>query len=575
MPSSAQSMIAAFTQGKQLAHQREQDEIAQEDRKLQQDLLKHRLAQMKMEDRILQFKAKTGAAEDTIKDIASTSISTLPASQKTATFGALPAPNPLTPGEDDQMPPELSSVLASLGQQPAAVETMSQRPNPVTMPGFPEMGIPERQVQPLTLEDNLAQQAAIRYQTMMTTPRDMAPDHTYGMPGQDPVMVGAPKPPQVDMSPQASMEGNRRVWQVFDPKTGAMRTVPGGAPIPPAASQSAAGAGPELTTVIDQRPDKESGNQIVPGTGSTANAIFQDAMSYALEGKMPTMGMGSSPRIANARSAIRNTAGALVAAAGVDMPTLRAEYRANATSLNRMIPLYNQTVAFADSALASARMAEQAGQKVFRTGIPVANRMYNWLNKTLKGNDKLTEFEVFVFTAARDYAKVTSGGALSIAELSVQAAAKADELLNAAQTPEAFRGAIRGIERDMANVMDTQRTRIGAVAQTVARFLDATNPPPVSADDYAARAAQPQTLSGPQTAGTGTGWALGDQPRSLVGPDGGVVTFPTDAAFKAAQKDVGLGAVPAAGPGGVQTKTTKFGTFESTDGGVNWTKVGG
>jgi hypothetical protein len=246
-------------------------------------------------------------------------------------------------------------------------------------------------------------------------------------------------------------------------------------------------APPAEPVVFDQRPDPETANKIIPGIGSTPNSIWQDGIQYAVSGQMPTLGMGSGAGISQTRQSIRNTGNALIAKSGMDAPTIRTAYSANKKSLDRMVPLYNQTVAFANSALASLDYAMEAGEKVWNAGVPTANRMRNWLSGTLAPNEKLSAFEVFVFTAARDYAKVTSGGALSIAELSVAAAQKADELLNSAQSPEQFKAAAGAMRQDMANVMDTQRQGIGGVSETIARFLDTTNPSPVTGEDFAKR----------------------------------------------------------------------------------------
>jgi hypothetical protein len=169
--------------------------------------------------------------------------------------------------------------------------------------------------------------------------------------------------------------------------------------------------------------------------------------------------------------------------------------------MDRMVPLYNQTTAFANSALASLNFAVESGEKVWNAKIPTANRMRNWLSGTLAPNEALSEFEVFVYTAARDYAKVTSGGALSIAELSVAAAQKADILLNSAQSPGQFKAAANAMRRDMGNVMDTQRDQIGGVSKIMASFLQTVNPAPVSAKDFSERlTAGPTSLTEPPPA---------------------------------------------------------------------------
>ena len=51
----------------------------------------------------------------------------------------------------------------------------------------------------------------------------------------------------------------------------------------------------------------------------------------------------------------------------------------------------------------------------------------------------------------------------------------ADQLLNAAQTPEAFNAAIGAMQKDMQNVTANQVKQIGSVSGTVAKFLAKAN----------------------------------------------------------------------------------------------------
>lgn len=282
--------------------------------------------------------------------------------------------------------------------------------------------------------------------------------------------------------------------------------------------------------VLTERPAPDEGDKIIPGLGSTPNSIFQNGIFFALTGKMPPLGMGNQGGIAQTRQSIQNTGNALIAKSGLDSATVRSAYQANQKSMDRMVPLYNQTTAFANSALASLNFAVESGEKVWNAKVPTVNRMRNWLSGTLAPNEALSEFEVFVYTAARDYAKVTSGGALSIAELSVAAAQKADQLLNSAQSPEQFKAAANAMKRDMGNVMDTQRDQIGSVSQIMASFLNTVNPAPVSARDFSERVtAGPTSAQKTATPAAGT--------FTAVTGDGRTVTFPSLAARDAAVKE--------------------------------------
>jgi hypothetical protein len=72
----------------------------------------------------------------------------------------------------------------------------------------------------------------------------------------------------------------------------------------------------------------------------------------------------------------------------------------------------------------------------------------------------LTKFETYVYTAAREYAKVTSGGAASAQGLTDAAAREAEKLLNTAQSPRAFAAAVQAMRDDMANVQKNYQAQV-------------------------------------------------------------------------------------------------------------------
>ncbi|MCX6551170.1 MAG: hypothetical protein NTY02_09240 [Acidobacteria bacterium] len=252
-------------------------------------------------------------------------------------------------------------------------------------------------------------------------------------------------------------------------------------PIPPA---SAGGAGSdalaEAGEVTAKRPDPKSANIIDRKTGLTPNAIYQNGITYALKGTMPTLGMGGKGIVTTARMAIQNTGAALADAAGTDIATLQAEYKANASTLANLLPKYNTLAAYADTANANLGLALEQSAKVGRAGAPAANRFVQWVQKGAgtSGLPDLSAFEVAIYSAAREYAKVTSGAFLSASELSTTAAKKADELINTAQNPEQFAAVAQMMQKDMDNVTGPWLNRINTVSGTIAGFLKVVHEKP-------------------------------------------------------------------------------------------------
>jgi hypothetical protein len=268
------------------------------------------------------------------------------------------------------------------------------------------------------------------------------------------------------------------------------------------------GGGFVLPDVVFTRPTREEGVLPVKGTLLTRNGVFQGAIDMALTGKAPTFTRASGPvaaLIPATQAAVRNSNAELLARSGMDAGVIKSAYAANAKTLGTMIPRYNQSVGYADSALASLNFAEAAGEKVKRSPTTALNTLRNWWNRDIQGNKELSEFEVYVYSAARDYAKVTSGAEASVAELTVSAAAKADQLLNVSQSPERFAGAIAAMRKDMANAVENRRAKIGETSKVIADFLFSIDPPPVTAEDYAGRvlSASPNINSGIVAPSTG------------------------------------------------------------------------
>lgn len=252
---------------------------------------------------------------------------------------------------------------------------------------------------------------------------------------------------------------------------------------------------PNQSTMFELTPDKpsaENGNVSDPRTGITPNAVYQNAIAYGLEGKLPTLGMGSRQQVINARNAVQNKAGAIAQASGVTLSQVRAEYAANRSALAKILPQNVATEAAANTASDNLDLAAQASGQVPRTGSRLANRYLLWTQGNLTPATGLTKFEVYVYTAAREYAKVTSGGALSTAGLTDSAAKEAEKLLSVSQSPEAFAAAVDAMKQDMQNVLTERQKSLARVSSTIASFL---NGAPVSADTIAPQ--QPQTPQAP------------------------------------------------------------------------------
>ncbi len=247
---------------------------------------------------------------------------------------------------------------------------------------------------------------------------------------------------------------------------------------PPAAIQvnnMLAAADAKAGPVTAQRPSGPSANVVDTRTGFTPNGLYQASIANALQGTMPALGLGQAPRAIAARAAVVNTAGALAAQAGTDLPTLRAEYKANASTLTRLLPQATATANANNTMSDNLDLALAKSADVARSGSKLVNRYLQWAQGELTPAKGLAEFETYVYTAAREYAKVTSGGAASSQGLTDSAAREASKLLNVAQAPEVFAGVVQAMKNDAGNVVTEQTKGLGRVSSTIANFFSVAN----------------------------------------------------------------------------------------------------
>jgi len=240
-------------------------------------------------------------------------------------------------------------------------------------------------------------------------------------------------------------------------------------------ARSVAGVDGQADDVMTAPPDPKTANVINPRTGRTPAAIWQDSLTYALQNKLPALGLSSKGIGANAKAAIQNTAGAIAQAAGVDLPTVQQEFKNNQSVLNNLMPKYMMLASSADTANLNLQKALDQSPNVPRTGSPLVNRYEQYLlGHQLTGDPALTKLETYIYAAAREYAKVTGGSYMSAAELSNAGAKKAEELLNAAQTPDQFKSAAAAMQDDMVNVgtpLGDALKKINEASPNVARLL--------------------------------------------------------------------------------------------------------
>lgn len=331
-----------------------------------------------------------------------------------------------------------------------------------------------------------AQQAISRDLTKpIPVPKDTTIIQPSATPGQAPTVLatGIHEPDSLQSESDWMLNGKPvPIWA--NPKTGWRGTEIGGpdltkqlVKIPPAAIQvqNIVQNAAQNAAVSAARPDPTTANIPDKVTGLTPNARWQMGAEWALKGDMPNQGLGSTPRAQAVRSLIPNQGSAMAAAAGVDIPTLRAQYRANTTALNQLLPRATATANAMNTATDNLDLALTQSAEVARSNAKLVNRYTQWAQGELTAAKGLTQFETYIYTAAREYAKVTGGGALSAQGLTDSAQREASRLLNTAMAPDAFAAAVGAMKDDMSNVTAEQARGLSKISDTIGNFFAATN----------------------------------------------------------------------------------------------------
>lgn len=182
--------------------------------------------------------------------------------------------------------------------------------------------------------------------------------------------------------------------------------------------------------------------------GMTGDALDIAANNYIATRTLPAMGMGGTTQ----RVRIINRAGEIMRDRGIpfdDLPQRQAAFKAAQGELNQLQAQRGKVMAFADTADKNLDMALQMSAKVPRIGIPQINAWLQTGQTKWTGDPALAGFAAATRVGINETAKVTSG---QVSGVSTDTARKEIEnMLNTAQTPDAFRQVVETLRLDMAN----------------------------------------------------------------------------------------------------------------------------
>lgn len=215
------------------------------------------------------------------------------------------------------------------------------------------------------------------------------------------------------------------------------------------------------------RPVGAEGNVMHSTLRMTPNGLFQDAQTVIATGQYPQMSRGNDPASQAKRAAIDSKIGAIAAAAGMDVPTLRAFYKSNAKSLQQQQSAYDVASVAISKADRDVDLLEKILPKVGDTGSPLFNKPLRAFEKDVAGNADLSEMATRLRSVQSEYTRILNasptgaGGGV----MSDSARHEVDALLAGNATVPQMLRSIAALKSEGANRLLSQGEQIQRIQQ--------------------------------------------------------------------------------------------------------------
>lgn len=183
------------------------------------------------------------------------------------------------------------------------------------------------------------------------------------------------------------------------------------------------------------------------GADATPESIDTLTDKYLATGEVPATGMGGL----DFKTKIFNNASDRLTALGLtgaDASAEQAKYKANAGALNDNVKRRTQIAGYEGTAQDSLNLAQQWAKKALpNTGFVTLNKAENWYKSETSDPD-MKSLKDATQTVTQEYAKIMSG-ATNGSITSDQARTRADEMLSAADSPQAYAAAVKILQQEM------------------------------------------------------------------------------------------------------------------------------
>lgn len=376
----AERLIRAHQMGVAERQAEEDRQRAQEDRKLQQQVLKHQIDRLKLQDAL----ENRAAAMDQFKMLQGQPAQEVPVSAPQAT--SMPYPGQV--GEGPSMGGGTGTVATTLPK--------------VTVPGIEEIGLPSVQLQPQSLQQLLQQRQEETLQQAFLKRQE-----PYTLREGDRRMVGddmvAENPRQVQPKPQTESDIQRGLAAAFFKDK---HKLPMDQPLD---SLQQAQADAEYDAYkASLKPKADSGADDV-AVALSNSALDVAARRYLQDGTLPPMGMGKTASAA--RSKIINRAAEIDPQAAI--AANKANYDATKSALTQLTKTSAAVEAFSRTAQANLEQFISAARKVRDSGSPWINRGLRSIDRNVLGKPEQSVYDAARQVALTEIARVVSNPSLA------------------------------------------------------------------------------------------------------------------------------------------------------------------
>jgi len=202
-------------------------------------------------------------------------------------------------------------------------------------------------------------------------------------------------------------------------------------------------------------PELAKNLQLNPEALKSALLARVDDPKYTPYGRMGTRNNAKNTLFLNAFGNMINELGIKpedLALASKDLKSDVKSYLTIKTDYDRTIQVVEQLRNFSP-------LLHEANDKYKRLGYPAPNKFWNWAQKNLS-SPELAQFEMSLLAYSRDYMKVTTGAARSVAELTMGAQEKVDTILSRFDSWEVMDARIKQADKEVNGVEKSYNTQL-------------------------------------------------------------------------------------------------------------------